>query len=291
MRKIQKYILLNAGTRTRKAFIEGLEGQPYEWYRTKFMLLHVASEGKISFIYNNKPIDWKGAYVLTRLRASDQHFCGILYDYLAYNNIPANDPINQSYINSAEKISQMLKLTEHGIPVPDTLIFREESYEKNHAYIRAHCSFPLIYKIDGSKGRNVRYVESQKQLELLVKNKKPKILALVQPFVPNEFDTRTIVAFGKVFGTIKRTRAHGYLNNIAQGAVPSAYELTDSEKEMAIKASRVCGIDVAGVDMIHTEHGPRILEINKSPQTQGFESVHGFKVFTKIAELLKENNA
>ena len=111
------------------------------------------------------------------------------------------------------------------------------------------------------------------------------MLALVQPFIPNSFDTRTIVAFGNILGSIKRERTSGYLNNVAQGATPSRYALTEAEERIAINAARVCGIDIAGVDMIHTTDGPIVIEVNKSPQIQGFESVHEFKVFTKIAEL------
>jgi ribosomal protein S6--L-glutamate ligase len=277
-------ILLNAGTRTRRAFIEGLGPLKTEHYQTKRMILHITHDGEPRFIYKNIPINLKKACVFTRLRSTDQQFCGILYDYFSHHHIPASDPINHSYVQSAEKISQMLTLTLAGIRVPETIIFREESFAHNRTYIEEHMAFPLIYKTDGSQGKNVHLIESSKELNAMVAQKKQHTLALIQPFIENTFDTRTIVAFGEILGTIQRSRVNGYLNNIAQGAVASAYELTEAETHIAIQSAAVCGIDVAGVDIIHSDTGPVVLEVNKSPQINGFESVHPFKVFTKVAE-------
>lgn len=283
-----KVIFLNAGTETRKAFLVGIGDTPYKWYHTKNIALHVSPEGAVIFVRRNKPIDWTGARIFTRLRGTDNQFCGILYDYFAHHHIPASDPINRSYENSAEKISQMSLLAMHGIRVPESFIFREESYARNQAYIEERLTFPVVYKTDGSRGRNVHFAENIEELRALVAAKQPQVLALVQPFIENTFDTRTIVAFGEVLGSIKRTRTSGYLNNIAQGAVAEVYTLTDAEKEIAIRATKVCGTDVAGVDMVHTPEGPIVLEVNKSPQIHGFESVHHFKVFEKIARLMLE---
>ena len=240
------------------------------------------------FVYKNNLIDFIDSYVFMRLRGTDPHFCGMMYAYFAHHNIPVNDPINHSHQYSAEKISQMLFLSLGGIRIPETIIFREESYVTNRDYILAHSVFPLVYKTDGSKGRDVHIAHTISELDTLVQNKRPHRLALIQPFIENTFDTRTLVAFDEILGSIKRTRTGGYLNNIAQGATASLMELSDAEKVVAQTASKVCGIDFGGVDMIHTPEGPIVLEVNKSPQTSGFESVHHFKVFTKIAELMQK---
>jgi ribosomal protein S6--L-glutamate ligase len=290
MEELMKYIILNAGSETRRSLVSGLGDLPSEHYKTKRILLHISEDGTPLFLHRGTPIDWSGTSVFTRLRATDQQFCGILYDYFAHENISANDPINRSYPGSAEKISQMLTLALAGIRIPETFVFREESFRRNHEYLKQHVSFPAIFKTDGSKGRNVHYVSSWEELEELTAKKKPHILALVQPFIENEYDTRTVVAYGEILGTIARTRTGGYLNNIAQGAVPSAYTLTEEESSVAVLAANACGIDVAGVDMIHTPSGPLVIEVNKSPQIKGFESVHNFKVFERVAEILRKKS-
>jgi ribosomal protein S6--L-glutamate ligase len=286
--KYDTCILLNAGTKTRRAFAEGLGDTRIKRYQTPRLALHINKEGLPSFLHRNKPIVWDGACVYTRLCGTDEQFCGILYDYFLEKGIPANDPIHSAYTHSAEKISQMLKLALSGIRIPESYIFREESFFKNQNYIESNITFPLIYKTDGRHGDNVHYVESITQLHEHVHKKEPGILALIQPFIENTFDTRTVVAFGEIVGTIKRTRTHGHLNNISQGALPERYTLTETEKRIAQEAAHACGIDVAGVDMIHTPEGPIVLEVNKSPQVQGFESVHDFKVFSRVASIMMQ---
>lgn len=278
---------LNMGTENRKAFLEGIGNTPYRWYHTKRMMLHIKN-GVPTFLYRGKPIDWANSHVFTRLRGTDQLFCGMLYEYFLHHGIPVNDPIGLSYEQSAEKIAQMLKLTLAGIRVPETIVFREEAYYANRRYLEATLSFPLIFKTDGSRGKNVHFVIDKDTLESCIKEKRPHERALVQPFIENTFDTRTLIAYGEIIGTIKRARTQGYLNNIAQGAIPSVFTLTENERVVALKAAEACGIDIAGVDMIHTENGPVVLEVNKGPQVAGFELAHNMSVYARIGEILKQ---
>jgi len=288
MSPIASYVLINTGKATRTAFMAGVQNIPCATYRSKELILHITSAGDPLFIHRGTPIDFTNTYVFTRLRATDAHFCGMMNEYFVHHNIPANDLIHLAYPGSAGKISQMLLLALQNIRIPETIIFREEAFAANLEYIRANATYPLVYKTDGSRGRNVHIVDSFEALQELVALKRPHVRALIQPFIENTFDTRTLVAYDTVLGTIKRTRANGYLNNVSQGAAASQYELTPIEKDIAIRAAQTCRIDFAGVDMIHTAQGPLILEVNKSPQIQGFESVHHFKVFTKLAEVIQK---
>lgn len=287
MSTFKKFILLNTKEDPRRAFDAGASGIPTVSYQSQKFMLHITQNGDPVFLYKNVPVDFTDSYVFTRLRGNDSHFCGMLSEYFTHHKIPANDPIHLSYKGSAGKIAQMLLLTLAGIRVPETIIFREESFAANRTYIESHCTFPLVYKTDGSRGRRVHIVNSFAELEELVAKKKPQILGLIQPFIENTFDTRTLVIYSTILGAIKRTRSQGYLNNISQGAHADIYHLSESEQAVATRAAEACKIDIAGVDMIHTEAGPIVLEVNKSPQVQGFESVHHFKVFTRVAEIIR----
>lgn len=288
---IRTLTLLNAGTKTRAAFMHGSGNVPVHAYKTKEILLRITNDTRVSFLYHGTPIDFSHTYVFTRLRATDAHFCGMLYEHFARHNIPANDPIHHSYPHSAEKISQMLLLAENGIRIPESFICREESFAANREYLKEHLSFPAVFKTDGSQGRNVHRIENWNELEAHMEKKRPYVLALIQPFIENTFDTRTLVAYDTVLGSISRTRTRGYLNNIAQGAIPARYTLTPEEVNIAQRAAHACRIDFAGVDMIHTSGGPIVLEVNKSPQITGFESVHEDKVFARIAEILRTKHS
>jgi RimK family alpha-L-glutamate ligase len=283
------FILLNCGPSTREGFSQGLRDTEYKSYRTKEMLIHIEANGTPVFFYENMPISLEAAYVFIRLRATDSHFCGMLTEYLHHHSIRTNDPIHLAYPHSAEKISQMMLLSLAGIRVPETHVFREESFVANREYLKNTLSFPLIYKTDGSKGKNVELLQSFDELEQKMQKKLPYRLAIVQPFIENTFDTRTLVFGDEILGSISRTRTKGYLNNISQGAGAAVYALTDEEKDIAIRAAKACRIDFGGVDMIHTAAGPVVLEVNKSPQVGGFESVHNFKVMSKIAQIIKQS--
>ncbi len=132
-------------------------------------------------------------------------------------------------------------------------------------------------------------VDSLEELEQRIAQKEPTELFMIQTLIPNTFDTRTLVVYGKILGTIKRTAKKGvFLNNVSQGASVEEYTLTPEEAELAIQAVRVTGVDFGGVDIIHTEAGPYILEVNKSPQIKGFESIYGVhSVFKTIAQMLE----
>lgn len=285
----KKCILLNPNRATTRAFSEHFKHvAPLETYRTKDMLLQIESDGALSFYSPSGAISFLDAYVFVRMYGNDSHFCGMLTEYFKAHSIPTNDPVHSLYKNSAGKISQMLLLALAHIRIPDSIILREESFKKNEGFIRAWAQFPLIYKTDGNKGRQVKLVQTFSELESILNSKKPYQRALIQPFIENTFDTRTLVAYGEVLGTIKRARTHGYLNNISQGGTASAYSLTEAEKNIALKAAEVCRIDFAGVDMIHTDTGPIVLEVNKSPQVDGFDSVYKGSALKDVARIIEK---
>lgn len=280
------YICINCGPHTRTALKAGFPDADMHSYKSKHLLLHIKRGLTPTFVDHNIPIDLHAAYLFIRLRGNDAHFCGMLSEYCARHQIPTNDPIHRSYKGSAGKIAQMLMLSEHNIRVPETFIFREESFRANALYIAKHLTFPAVFKIDGNKGRCVHLINSFDELRELVAIKKPWVLGLAQPFIENTFDTRTLVFEDTVLGSISRTRTQGFLNNVSQGGIAAPYEPTQNERTLALQAAWACGIDFAGVDMIHTPEGPVVLEVNKSPQVSGFESVHSFKVFTRIGEII-----
>lgn len=286
---MKKIILLNAGSATRRSFKAGITHATLEPYKSKEIILHIKNDLSLSFITSNTSIDFENAYVFTRLRATDTHFCGILYEHLNALKIPASDPITLSYKMSEEKIAQMGRLARAGVQIPETIIAREESYEANKAYIVEKIQFPLVYKTDGSRGKNVFKIDSQEELDKKIASKKPRELFLLQQLIPNTFDTRTLVAYGKILGSIKRTAAKGvFHNNVAMGATVEKYELSNEEKEVVLRATRACLLDFGGVDIIHTKQGPIVLEVNKSPQVKGFESIHGKDtVFSHIAQTIE----
>jgi ribosomal protein S6--L-glutamate ligase len=203
--------------------------------------------------------------------------------------IKASDPINVSFKMAEEKISQMPRLARAGIQIPETIIAREESYKANKEYILQNVTFPCVFKTDGKKGDAVFKVASVSELEERIAQKNAHELFLIQEFIPNTFDTRTLIAYNKVLGTIKRTaQAGNFHNNVSKGASVEAYALTEEETDVALRSTKACKLDFGGVDIIHTQSGPVVLEVNKSPQIKGFESIYGKRsVFKEIAKTIE----
>lgn len=286
---MKKVFILNAGTRTQKAFVSGLTHAQVEYVKTKETILHIKHDLSCTFLYKNEALDFSHAYVFTRLRATDAYFSSLMYEHFNANGIQASDGIN-AYHELSEKIAQMPRLARAGISIPETIIARRESFASNRNYILKNITFPIVFKTDGSRGEAVFKVASEEELDAHIARIKPRELFLLQQHLPNTFDTRTLVAYGVVLGTIKRTAQNGnFLNNVSQGAMVEAYTLTEEERTVAIKASAACEIDFGGVDIIHTEKGPIVLEVNKSPQIKGFEQIFGKDyVFKTIAGIIEK---
>jgi ribosomal protein S6--L-glutamate ligase len=179
----------------------------------------------------------------------------------------------------------MARFVRAGVPIPKTIIAREEGYRDNREHILAALSFPLVFKLDGSQGNRVHKINSAEELDSAVAMKPKYERFLLQELVPNTFDTRTLVAYGTILGSIKRIGAPGsFLNNVSKGADVEKHELSETETALAIKACAATRIDFGGVDMIKTDTGYVVIEVNKSPQIAGFERVFGKDyVFSRIA--------
>lgn len=286
---ISKIILINPKKYAFSTITKSLPKAKIITYESKKIIIH-AENGKTKFIYNNKTIHFKNSYVFTHLRGNDGHFTSILREYLKLNQIPINREFDSYDGNANGKITQMARFNDHKLHIPKSIICRKESYYFNQQYILNQFQFPLIYKTDGSRGENVKKIDSQKQLEIEIETIEPGKLGLIQEYIHNTFDTRTIVVFDKIIGTIKRTRqSHPFINNISQGGKPDLFKLTPTEKKDVLKAMKLSQCDFGGVDLIHTKKHPIILEVNIPPQVEGFEKIHGTgKVFQNIAKQINK---
>lgn len=107
----------------------------------------------------------------------------------------------------------------------------------------------------------------------------------IQKFIPGTFDVRIFVVAGVVVGAIKRTAPEGgWINNLSQGGTPAAYEPTQEDIEMALKATEAVGADYAGVDIL----GGHLLEINGTPSGKGIMDICGKNVASDIVKHIKE---
>ena len=152
---------------------------------------------------------------------------------------------------------------------------------------------PYVIKLlEGTQGRGVVLTETMEAaMSAIDTMKKIDANILIQEFVSESRgeDIRAIVVGDKVVASMKRKAKPGeFRSNVHLGGSVENYDLNEQEKESAIKAARVLGLSDAGVDLIQSNRGPLVLEVNSSPGLEGIEKASGIDVADKIIEYLED---
>ncbi len=160
--------------------------------------------------------------------------------------------------------------------------------------IRMVNGAPLIIKLlESTQGKGVVLAETNKAAESVINAfKSVQTNILVQEFIKeaNGQDIRCFVVDGKVVASIQRQAEKGeFRANIHQGGKASIVKITAEERKLALKATKVLNLAVAGVDIIRSNKGPLLLEVNSSPGLEGIENATGKDVAnTLIAAIEKK---
>jgi len=119
-----------------------------------------------------------------------------------------------------------------------------------------------------------------------------KVNILVQEFIKEAggTDIRALVVGGKVIAAMKRNgAADDFSSNLHLGGSAEMIKSTPKERSTAVRAAKSMGLNVCGVDMLRTNDGPVVMEVNSSPGLQGIENATGIDVAGKIIEFLEAN--
>ena len=164
-------------------------------------------------------------------------------------------------------------LAENGLPIPKTLIFPLlffPSAENNLKFVRrveSELTYPLVAKKwFGSEGKQVFLIKDRNELLSLIENEKQELL--FQEYFSECYgsDIRFNLVDGKVVECFKRVAKDDFRANVASGGKAENYEPTSEEIELAIKASDALGCKFSGVDILQTNRGAVICEVNSNPQ-------------------------
>ncbi|MBS0290647.1 MAG: 30S ribosomal protein S6--L-glutamate ligase [Proteobacteria bacterium] len=153
---------------------------------------------------------------------------------------------------------------------------------------------PLIVKLmESTHGKGIVLAETDKAAEGVI-NAFRGLNAnfLVQEYIKesNGSDIRCFVVGDRVVAAMQRTAKEGdFRSNLHRGGSACSIKLTSEERALAHKAAKVMGLDVAGVDLIRSAHGPLVLEVNSSPGLQGIERVTGKDVASVIIEFMEKD--
>ncbi|MCK5444177.1 MAG: 30S ribosomal protein S6--L-glutamate ligase [Rhodospirillaceae bacterium] len=183
-------------------------------------------------------------------------------------------------------------LARSGIGMPDTGFAR--SPKATAELIKFVGGAPLVIKLlEGTQGRGVVLAETRKAAESVIgafQGLKANIL--VQNFVKEAdgADIRCFVVGNRVVASMKRQAEAGdFRSNLHRGGKGKRVRITKDERSTAIKAARVMGLALAGVDLLRSSEGPKVLEVNSSPGLQGIEEVTDKDIATLIIEHVEKH--
>ena len=200
---------------------------------------------------------------------------------------------SQSITRSRDKLRSLQLLARAGIGLPVTGF--AHSTKDIDGLLETVGGAPVVVKLlEGTQGVGVVLAETKKAAESVIAAfRQLDANILVQEYIKESggSDIRCIVVGNRVVAAIKRTGAAGdFRSNLHRGGTAEKVRLTPEERSIAVRAARTVGLNVSGVDLLQSNHGPVVMEVNSSPGLEGVEGATNVDVAGKIIEFL-ENHA
>lgn len=199
---------------------------------------------------------------------------------------------SQALVRSRDKLRSLQILSRAGLGLPKTVF---TNYSRNvKEIIKVVGGTPVVIKVlEGTQGLGVVLAETDNAAESVIEAFNGlKARVIVQEYIKESkgADVRAFVVDGVVVGAMKRQGKKGeFRSNLHRGGTAEIIELNEDEENAALKAARVMGLGVAGVDMLQSNHGPLILEVNSSPGLEGIESATGTDIARSIIRYVERN--
>jgi ribosomal protein S6--L-glutamate ligase len=199
---------------------------------------------------------------------------------------------SQALVRSRDKLRSLQILSRAGLGLPKTVF---TNYSKDvERTLREVGGAPVIIKLlEGTQGLGVVLAENKKAAVSVIEAFNGlKARVIVQEFIKESRgeDIRAFVVDGHVVGAMVRTAKEGeFRSNLHRGGSAKVIELTLEEEIAAIKAANAMKLGIAGVDMLRSERGPLIIEVNSSPGLEGIESATGVDIAGQIIKYIEKN--
>lgn len=200
---------------------------------------------------------------------------------------------SQAISRSRDKLRSLQLLAAEGVGLPVTSF--AHSTKDIDGLINLVGGAPLVVKLlEGTQGMGVVLAETKKAAESVIGAfRQLNANILVQEFIKEAggSDIRAFVVGNRVVAAMERTAAPGeFRSNVHRGGEARKVRLTPEERATAKRAAKILGLNVAGVDLMRSNHGPVVLEVNSSPGLEGIETATNVDVAGKVIEFI-ENNA
>jgi ribosomal protein S6--L-glutamate ligase len=201
-------------------------------------------------------------------------------------------PLNESVAigRSRDKLRALQLLSREGLGLPVTGFANSARYAEDLVDM-VGGNAAVIKLLEGTQGIGVILGETRSSAKSVIEAfNGVHINILVQEFIKEAggSDIRCFVIGGKVIAAMRRQGVEGdFRSNLHRGGTATKAKITPEERSTAVRAARTLGLNVAGVDMLRSNHGPVIMEVNSSPGLEGVEAATGIDIAGKIIEFLE----
>lgn len=229
--------------------------------------------------------------VIPRIGASNTFYgTAVVRQFEMMSVFPTNE--SQGISRSRDKLRCLQLLAREGIGLPVTGFAH---YTRDiDGLLDIVGRAPLVVKLlEGTQGIGVVLAETDSAATSVIEAFRGlDANILVQEFIKEAggMDIRCFVVGGKVVAAMKRQGAEGeFRSNLHRGGSAGKIKLTPEERSTAVRAAKTMGLNVAGVDLLRSNHGPVVMEVNSSPGLEGIEKSTGIDIADKIIEYIEKN--
>jgi ribosomal protein S6--L-glutamate ligase len=196
----------------------------------------------------------------------------------------------EALLRARNKFACLQVLSKHGVPIPKTIISAAGISGREIFDILGAPPY-IIKRLESTHGNGVMKINSVPNAAALLgqfiqANKR----IIIQKFIKESKgeDIRVFIVGNEIVACMRRVPAPGeFRSNLHRGGVGFKVKLSDEEKKVSLNAAHFMGLSIAGVDLLRSAKGPKVLEVNASPGLEGIESVTRVDVAGKIIEFME----
>jgi len=229
--------------------------------------------------------------VIPRIGASVTFYgCSVVRQFEMMGVYCVNESV--AITRARDKLRSLQLLSRRGVGIPVTSFANSPDDVKG--LIREVGGAPLVIKLlEGTQGIGVVLAETKKAAESVIQAFMGLNTAiLVQEYIKEAggSDVRAFVVGNRVIAAMKRQAPEGeFRSNLHRGGKATLERLTKTERETAIRAAKVMGLNVCGVDILRSQRGPLVMEVNASPGLRGIEEATGRDIAGLIVAFMERN--
>ena len=249
----------------------------------------IIEKEKPTIFYKDKYLNYVDA-IIPRIGASVTYYgCAVVRQFEMMNVFSTVS--SNAILQSRDKLRSFQHLSKAGVDMPKT-VFTNYSRDIENVIARVGGTPVVIKLLEGTQGIGVVLAESKNAAESVLEAFNGlEARALVQEYIAEAkgADLRAFIVDGQVVGAMKRQGKKGeFRSNLHRGGSYTYHKLSGEEIELAIKAAKKLKLPICGVDILQSNRGPLVMEINSTPGLEGIEEVSNKNIAKAIITYIEQ---